>query len=61
MDEGPEREASAKLAQHLAVAVQVAEAVIRLRQQQTERRAAATEQVAAAAGPNAPPSTPRTG
>lgn len=49
MDEGPEREASAKLAQHLAVAVQVAEAVIRMRQQQTERRAAATEQAAAMA------------
>ena len=49
MDEGPEKEASAKLAQHLAVAVQIAEAVIRLRQQQTEQRAAATEQAAAAA------------
>lgn len=49
MDEAPEREASAKVAQHLAVAVQVAEAVIRMRQQATERRAAATEQAAAAA------------
>lgn len=49
MDEGPEREASAKLAQHLAVAVQIAEAVIRMRQQQTERQAVATEQAAAAA------------
>ncbi len=49
MDEGPEREASAKLAQHLAVAVQVAEAVIRMRQQHTEQRAASTEQAAAAA------------
>jgi hypothetical protein len=48
MDEGPEREASAKLAQHLAVAVQIAEAVIRMRQQQTERKAADTEQAAAA-------------
>ncbi len=49
MDEGPEREASAKLAQHLAVAVQVAEAVIRMRQQHTEQRSAGTEQAAAAA------------
>jgi len=48
MDEGPEREASARLAQHLAVAVQIAEAVIRLRQQQTDRKAASTEQAAAA-------------
>lgn len=49
MDEGPEKEASAKLAQHLAVAVQIAEAVIRLRQQHTERQAVATEQAAAGA------------
>lgn len=49
MDEAPERDASAKVAQHLAVAVQVAEAVIRMRQQHTERRAAATEQTAAGA------------
>ncbi|MDT0262461.1 hypothetical protein [Jatrophihabitans lederbergiae] len=49
MDEGPEREASAKLAQHLAVAVQVAGAVIRLRQERTEQRAAGIEQAAAAA------------
>jgi len=49
MDEAPEREASAKLAQHLAVAVQVAEAVIRMRQQHTERQAARAEQAAAAA------------
>lgn len=48
MDEGPEKEASAKLAQHLAVAVQIAEAVIRMRQQQTEQKAVATEQAAAA-------------
>ena len=49
MDEGPEKEASAKLAQHLAVAVQIAEAATRLRQQQTERQAAGTGQAAAAA------------
>ncbi len=49
MDDGPEREASAKLAQHLAVAAQVAEAVIRMRQHQAERQAAGTEQAAAAA------------
>ena len=49
MDETPEREASAKLAQHLAVAVQVAEAVIRLRQHGLERHAAASAQAAAAA------------
>lgn len=49
MDQTPDGEASAKLAQHLAVATQIAEAVIRLRQQQTERRAVATEQAAAAA------------
>ena len=49
MDGAPEQEASAKLAQHLAVATQIAEAVIRLRQQNTERQAAATEQAAAAA------------
>lgn len=49
MDDGPEREASAKLAQHLAVAAQVAEAVIRMRQHQVERQAASTQQAAAAA------------
>ena len=49
MEQTPDGEASAKLAQHLAVATQIAEAVIRLRQQQTERQAAATEQAAAAA------------
>lgn len=49
MDQTPDGEASAKLAQHLAVATQIAEAVIRLRQQQTERQAASTEQAAAAA------------
>ena len=49
MEEGPEREASAKLAQHLAVAVQVAEAVIRMRQQHTDQRSAGAQQAAAAA------------
>jgi hypothetical protein len=48
MDEGPEREAAAKLAQHLAVAVQVAEAVIRLQAQRAETRAAGHAQAAAA-------------
>ena len=38
MDETPEREASAKVAQHLAAAVQVAEAILRLRQQAAERQ-----------------------
>lgn len=49
MDEGPEREASAKLAQHLAIAVQVAEAVIRLRAHRTENRAGDTQQATGAA------------
>jgi hypothetical protein len=49
VEETPEREASAKLAQHLAVAVQVAEAVIRLRQQRVETQAAASQQAAGAA------------
>ncbi len=49
MDEGQEKEASAKLAQHLAVAVQIAEAVTRLRQQATDRDAAGIQRAAAAA------------
>ena len=49
MEEAPEREASAKLAQHLAVAVQVAEAVIRLRQQRVESQVAASRQATGAA------------
>src|SRR5664280_2397028 len=48
MDAGPEREAAARLAQHLAVAVQVAEAVIRLQAQRAETRAAGHAQAAAA-------------
>jgi hypothetical protein len=49
MDETPDAEASAKLAQYLAVVVQVAEAVVRSRQQRASHRADATERGAAAA------------
>lgn len=49
MEDNPEREASAKVAQYLAVAVQVAEAVIRLRQVSTDQQAATHQQAAAAA------------
>ena len=48
MEQSPEQEASAKLAQSLAVAVQVLEAALRMQQQNTEKRAAATQQQAAA-------------
>jgi hypothetical protein len=49
MEETPDAEASAKLAQYLAVVVQVAEAVVRSRQQRAGRRADATERGTAAA------------
>ena len=49
MAEAPEQEASARVAQTLAVAVQVAEVAIRLRAQRTERAAAGQAQQAGAA------------
>jgi hypothetical protein len=49
MAEAPEQEASARVAQTLAVAVQVAEVAIRLRAQQAERAAAGQAQQAGAA------------
>ena len=49
MDETPEREAAAKVAQHLAAAVQVAEAIFRLRQQAAERQIATDRTAAGAA------------
>jgi hypothetical protein len=49
VDETPEREASAKVAQHLAAAVQVAEAIFRLRQQAADRQIAADRAGAGAA------------
>lgn len=45
MDETPDQEASAKLAQYLAIAVQVAEALVRARQQRTNMRAHAMRAV----------------
>jgi hypothetical protein len=48
MAEAPEQEASARVAQTLAVAVQVAEVAIRLRAQRTERAAAGQAQQAGA-------------
>lgn len=49
VEQAPEAEASAKVAAYLAVAVQVAEAVIRLRAQRVDARAAAQGQAAGAA------------
>jgi hypothetical protein len=49
MDETPDTEASAKLAQYLVVAIQVAESVLRLRQLTADRQATAARQAAAAA------------
>src|SRR5450759_5400451 len=49
MAEAPEQEASARVAQTLAVAVQVAEVAIRLQAQRTERAAAGQAQQAGAA------------
>jgi hypothetical protein len=49
MDEEPESHASARIAQYMAVAVQVAEATVRLRQQRADQRAQADSQAAAAA------------
>lgn len=48
MDEHPDRDASATLARHLAVAVQVAEAAIRLRQHALDRSSIASEHTTAA-------------
>jgi hypothetical protein len=49
VDETPEREASAKVAQHLAAAVQVAEAIFRLRQQAADRQITADRAAGGAA------------
>jgi hypothetical protein len=49
VDETPEREASAKVARHLAAAAQVAEAVFRLRQQAADRQVATDRAAAGAA------------
>lgn len=49
VQQAPEAEASAKVAQYLAVAVQVAEAVLRLRAQRAGARAADGGQAAGAA------------
>jgi len=49
VDETPEREASAKVAQHLAAAAQVAEAIFRLRQQAADRQVATDRAAAGAA------------
>ena len=48
LHEAPEAEAAAKLAAHMATAAQLAETVIRMRQQREDKRAAATQQEAAA-------------
>jgi hypothetical protein len=48
MDEHPDRDASIKLAQHLAIATQIAEAVLRMRQQHNDNAAKSTQQQAAA-------------
>jgi len=47
LHEAPEAEASAKLAAHLAVAAQLAETIIRMRQQREDKLATATGQEAA--------------
>ena len=47
LHEAPEAEAAAKLAAHMATAAQLAEMVIRMRQQREDKRAAATQQEAA--------------
>jgi hypothetical protein len=47
LHEAPEAEAAAKLAAHMAVAAQLAETVIRMRQQREDRVGAATAQEAA--------------
>lgn len=49
VDETPEREASAKIARHLAGAVQMAEAIFRMRQQAADRQASTDQLLAGAA------------
>src|SRR5664279_4638816 len=61
MAEAPEQEASARVAQTLAVAVQVAEVAIRLRAQRTERAAAGQAQQAGAVRTTGSPGTPPAG